>query len=203
VFDSILFDFDGVLADTEPVHFACWREILAGFEIDLPWPYYQRECIGVADWVMLERLGASKLPPIPVEELWPSYARKQELFRDRIKAQPPFQPQTLELLKKLHSDYKLAVVSSSHRSEIEPPLERAGIRPLFQALVCGHEVPNLKPAPDPYLRAAEVLASRTPLVIEDSDAGVAAGEAAGFTVLRISAPEELAAELSAFLYRKL
>ncbi len=144
MFDSILFDFDGVLADTEPVHFLCWREVLAGFDIDLPWPYYQRECIGVSDRAMLERLGAARHPPVAVDELWPSYARKQALFHARIEAAPPFQAETVDLLKKLHFCYKLAVVSSSHRSEVEPPLERAGIRPLFQTLVCGSEVPNLK-----------------------------------------------------------
>jgi beta-phosphoglucomutase len=195
VFDSILFDFDGVLADTEPIHFACWREVLISFGIDLTWPYYQRECVGVSDWAMLNRLGALRRPPISADEIWPSYSLKQKRFQARIAAAPPFLAETLDLIQKLTHSYKLAVVSSSHRSEVEPPLVRAGIRPCFQALVCGMEVPNLKPAPDPYLRAAELLGARRPLVVEDSDAGVAAATAAGFEVLRLAHPEFLSQEL--------
>jgi beta-phosphoglucomutase len=195
VFDSILFDFDGVLADTEPIHFACWREVLIPFGIELSWPYYERECIGVSDRAMLERLAAARHPPISVDEIWPSYPLKQKSFQARIAATPPFLATTLHLIQELKHSYKLAVVSSSHRSEVEPSLERAGIRQCFQALVCGMEVPNLKPAPDPYLRAAELLGASRPLVVEDSDAGVASGTAAGFEVLRLAHPETLDREL--------
>ncbi len=195
VFDSILFDFDGVLADTEPMHFACWREVLIPFGIELSWEYYARECIGVSDRAMLERLAAARHPPISVDEIWPSYALKQRKFRARIAAAPPFLETTLDLIQELQQFYKLAVVSSSHRCEVEPPLERAGIRQYFQAVVCGMEVPNLKPAPDPYLRAAELLRARSPLVVEDSNAGVSAGLAAGFEVLRLAHPEALSLEL--------
>jgi beta-phosphoglucomutase len=196
--DAILFDFDGVLADTEPLHFACWREVLAEFKIDLA-ASRLNEFVGIADRVMLERLGAEQRPPVSAEELWPGYARKQALFRARIEATRLITTETVELLRRLHSDYKLAVVSSSHRSEIEPLLKSAGILPLFQALVCGREIPNLKPAPDPYLRAAELLSARCPLVVEDSDPGVAAGVAAGFEVLRVSAPAALERELRRYL----
>lgn len=202
MFDSILFDFDGVLADTEPVHWACWAEVLAPFGIELSWPYYERECIGIADWVMLERLGAARRPPISADELWPSYGLKKKRFLDKIEAEPPLLVETLNLIRELQPLYKLAVVSSSDRSEVEPPLVRAGIRDCFQAIVCGMEVSNLKPAPDPYLRAAELLGVRSPLVVEDSEAGVWAGIAAGFEVLKVSRPELLGEEVRGFLKRK-
>lgn len=193
-FDAILCDFDGVLADTEPLHFACWREVLAELGVDLPQSRLP-EFIGVSDRAMLERIAAEQHPPIPVGDLWPSYARKQELFRLRIASQELFLPDTASVLHQLSSFYKLAVVSSSARSEVEPPLERAGILPLFQALVCGEGTSHLKPAPDPYLRAAELLQARRPLVVEDSAAGVASGLAAGFQVLRISSAAALSREL--------
>ena len=63
------------------------------------------------------------------------------------------------------------------------------------------EVPNLKPAPDPYLRAAELLGARAPLVVEDSAAGVASAIAAGFEVLRLPRPELLSEELLGALKR--
>jgi beta-phosphoglucomutase len=199
--DALLFDFDGVLADTEPLHYSCWRELLSPFGIQLDWDFYQRNCVGVSDRMMVERLASERTPPIPWEEIWPEYQRKQLLFRERLMADPPFLEGTLALVRELAADYRLAVVSSSSRTEVEPPLERAGIRGCFQAFVCGREVANLKPAPDPYLKAAELLGARRPLVIEDSDAGVASGNAAGFEVLRVSRPERVPEEVRALLAR--
>jgi beta-phosphoglucomutase len=200
-FDAVLFDFDGVLADTEPIHYSCWSELLRPFGIHFDWDFYQRNCVGISDRKMVERLAAQRNPPLPWEEVWPEYQRKQLIFRDRLMSNLPFLKETLELVRDLSTDYKLAVVSSSSRTEVEPPIEAAGVRPCFQAFVCGREVPNLKPAPDPYLKAAELLGARRPLVIEDSDAGVASGKAAGFEVLRVSKPDRVPAEVRALLAR--
>jgi beta-phosphoglucomutase len=184
--DAILFDFDGVLADTEPVHWRCWNEILAPFSIQLTWETFERECIGVSDRALIERLASQRRPPIPFDDLWSRYPGKKELFRTRIAEAPPLVAETIALVRELSQSYKLAVVTSSSRTEIEPALLNGGIRACFQELVCGKEVQNLKPAPDPYLKAAELLGARNPLVIEDSDSGVASARAAGFAVLRIS-----------------
>ncbi len=198
-YDAILFDFDGVLADTEPLHYACWSEILQPFGIQLDWGFYQKNCIGISDRLMIERLAAGRKPPIPMDEIWPEYARKQVMFRDRLKVDSPFLAETVLMVRELSDIYKLAVVSSSGRSEVEPPVEKAGFRRCFQAFVCGKEVPNLKPAPDPYLHAAKLLGAACPLVIEDSDAGVASAEAAGFEVLRVTSAANVAAEVRAHL----
>jgi HAD superfamily hydrolase (TIGR01509 family) len=66
---------------------------------------------------------------------------------------------------------------------------------MFEAVICGDDVQRLKPNPDPYLLAVARLGVRSPLVIEDSDSGVAAGRAAGLEVLRISAVERVAVEV--------
>ena len=182
-YDAILFDFDGVLVDSEPVHYACWKEVLAPFGVDLPWDVYADSCIGVADREMIRQF-ADNLG-VDFDELWAQYPRKKELFRSRNEAEVQFLPDTLGVVREVAERYKLAVVSSSARIEIEPVLIRAGIRPLFEAMVCGSEVPRLKPAPDPYLRAAELLGAARPLVVEDSDAGEQSGRAAGFDVLRL------------------
>jgi HAD superfamily hydrolase (TIGR01509 family) len=191
-YDAILFDFDGVLADTEPLHWRCWRDILTPFGIDLTWETFQRECIGVNDRDFGRMLAARRVPPLDFDELWAQYPRKKELFRERVVAEQPFLPATLELVHNLQRDYSLAVVSSSARSEIEPALLSAGIRDCFRELVCGKEAANYKPAPDPYLRAAELLESSRPLVVEDSEAGVASAKAAGFDVVRVSTVHDVA-----------
>lgn len=126
-------------------------------------------------------------------------AQKQQLFREGLEQEPPFLPETLDLLRELSGRYRMAVVSSSFRTEILPPIERAGLLPLFETLVFGNDVQRLKPAPDPYLLAVERLGVRNPLVIEDSDAGIASGIAAGFEVLRITAVERMAEQLRARL----
>jgi len=187
--DALLFDFDGVLADTEPLHFECWSEVLKPFGIELDWEFYRLHWVGISDRALAERFGVGL----------PECEQKQALFRARLETDPPFHPSTLDLVKDLHDNFNMAVVSSSLRSEVEPPLARAGIRSCFHAMVCGQEVIRLKPAPDPYLRAAGLLGSHQPLVIEDSDAGVASGRAAGFDVIRISTPEALSRELRAIL----
>jgi beta-phosphoglucomutase len=193
--DALLFDYDGVLADTEPLHFACWNEVLLPFGIQVTWDFYQKECVGVTDRLMIERLVSARTPPLPFDEVYSQYPRKRAIFRERVLADPPFPEQTRVLLGDLSQSFNLAIVSSSERTEVEGALVSASLRQHFQSLVCGREVPNLKPAPDPYLRAAELLGASRPLVVEDSEAGVASGRAAGFDVLRVSGPHTMAAEL--------
>jgi len=190
LFDSILFDFDGVLADSEPVHFDCWTAILTPLGIPLTWEAYCAECIGITDRAMLEVLARQKNPPFDVEDLWQHYPRKKALFREKAYANPPIPEATKTMLRTL-SPYRLAVVSSSGRAEVEPVLERAGIRDCFATVVTGDDVTNRKPHPEPYLLAAERLGVRRPLVVEDSEPGAAAGLAAGFAVLRLESPYDL------------
>jgi len=200
-YDAILFDFDGVLADTEPLHFVCWKQVLEPLGIHLNWPFYQERCIGVSDRLMVEQLAAERLPPLPLAEAMPAYHSKLGIFRAKIEANPPFLPETVTMVRELFTAYRLAVVSSSGRSEVEEPIRRAGFRDCFQAFVCGKEAANLKPSPDPYLRAAELLGADRPLVVEDSDAGVESARAAGFDVLRVSSAASVAQEVRAWLNR--
>lgn len=192
-YDAILFDFDGVLADSEPVHFESWNHVLAPFGVQLDWETYARECIGVDDRVMIERLCGLRSPPVPFEDVWAGYPRKRDLFRELMRQPGVFHPETLQLARRLvEAQMPLAVVSSSGRLEVEEPLESAGILGCFQTLVCGREAERLKPDPAPYLLAAERLGCRQPLVVEDSDAGEASGLAAGFDVLRVTSAGEVA-----------
>jgi HAD superfamily hydrolase (TIGR01509 family) len=190
-FDSILFDFDGVLADTEPVHCACWAEVLAPHGIALDWPVYRERYKGIDDRVMLRMLADEASPQPALEDLWSLYPSKKDLFRSRMIAAPPFDAALRDFLHDLDGRYTLAVVSSSSCSEIEPMLEAGGLRQYFQTVVGGENVKRHKPAPDPYLLAAERLKLRAPLVVEDSDAGLASGRAAGFEVLAVAHPSDV------------
>jgi HAD superfamily hydrolase (TIGR01509 family) len=184
-FDAILFDFDGVLADTEPLHWACWAEVLAHVGVTLEWEFYRDYCIGIDDREMIRMMATRANPPQKWEDLWALYPSKKELFRERTILHPPFARGVGALLAGLHADYKLAVVSSSSCSEIEPLLVAARLRPYFGTIVGGESVKRQKPDPEPYLMAARRLDAKRPLVVEDSEAGLASGRAAGFEVLRI------------------
>ena len=189
-FDAILFDFDGTLLDTEPVHWACWAQMLAGVGVTLTWEYYRDFCIGIDDKIMLQRLAEAALPPRDWNELWALYPAKRELFRERM-AHPEFDPALTTLLNDLAGSYKMAVVSSSACSEIQPILEAGGLLSFFGTVVGGGDVKRHKPAPEPYLLAAERLQVNRALVLEDSDAGVVSGRAAGFEVIRVKHPTDV------------
>jgi HAD superfamily hydrolase (TIGR01509 family) len=190
-YDALLFDFDGVLADTEKIHHASWNTVLEPYGIHFTWPEYLKQCVGIADPIVAQSL---QLPDPAL-----AVARKQQLLRQGLEQTPPFSKETLDLLHELSTSYRMAVVSSSFQTEIYPPIERAGLLPLFETLVFGNEVQNLKPAPDPYLLAVQRLSVRNPLVIEDSDAGVASGKAAGLEVLRVAGPDTMPNQLRQLL----
>jgi beta-phosphoglucomutase len=189
-FEAILFDFDGTLLDTEPVHWACWAEVLAGVGLTLTWEYYRDYGIGIDDREMLRMLAEAANPPQNWDRLWALYPAKRQLFQRRM-AQPEFDPAMVELLRQLAGAYKLAVVSSSACGEIEPILLAGGLRQYFGTVVGGGDVTMQKPSPEPYLLAAERLRVSHALVLEDSAAGIASGRAAGFEVIPVKHPSEV------------
>jgi len=190
-FDAILFDFDGVLIDSEPLHCLCWADVLKPLGVTLEWEFYRDHCIGIDDREMLRMMATQSDPPRDWHELWAQYPAKKELFRDRTISASPFDPALDHFLATLNGQYKMAVVSSSARAEIEPLLEAGGLRRYFETMVCGNEAGAHKPAPEPYLMAARLLDASRPLVVEDSAAGIASGRAAGFEVLAVQSPAEV------------
>ncbi|HEY7388161.1 MAG TPA: HAD family phosphatase [Bryobacteraceae bacterium] len=183
-FDAILFDFDGVLLDSEPLHCACWAEALAPLGIRVDWDYYREHYLGVADRDMIPIIAARANPPRNREALWEQYPVKRDCLRKKLE-QPPFLPELTAFLADLRRRYKLAVVSTSVRVEVEPALIAGGIRGYFEAVITGENTARHKPDPDPYLLAAQELSAQNPLVLEDSEPGIASGGAAGFEVLAV------------------
>ena len=197
-FEAILFDFDGVLVDSEPLHYECWCEIIAPHGLVLTWENYAANCIGVSDRAMIETLCRVTGRPESFDAIWAQYPAKKTLFRRRAVENVPMPHSTRELLASLDG-YRLAVVSSSGRAEIEPVLEAAGVRRHFQTIVTGEDVRELKPSPEPYRTAAARLGITRALVVEDSPSGIASGRAAGFEVLEIVEAEQMAGLLRARL----
>ncbi len=181
-YDAVLFDFDGVLADTEPIHWRCWVETLGPLPIDLSWEIYAANCIGVQDWNMLPFLASIAASPIDAKALEPFFNTKKQIFQKRIEEKNPITSETVDFLRSL-SGFRLGVVTSSDQLEVEPLLERAGIRDILSVTVFGGDVARHKPDPEPYLLAASRLNATSPLVVEDSVTGVTSARAANFEVI--------------------
>jgi len=190
-YDAILFDFDGVLLDSEPVHCECWAAVLRPLGIRLTWEDYRERFVGLVAREMLRVVAGECDPPRDWMELRALYPAKRDLFQRRMTANPAFLPELDGLLGALHERHKLAVVTSSNKLEIAPVLEAGGLLRHFDTLVGGGDVREQKPAAEPYLLAASRLGAVAPLVVEDSEAGIASGRAAGFDVLEIRNPAEV------------
>jgi HAD superfamily hydrolase (TIGR01509 family) len=180
------------------LHFECWSEILTPFGIRLNWEEYARNCIGVSDRAMIRQLAAEV--GIDFETLYAQYPRKKQLLHDRMVAAPPMPEAVRQVLKEC-LPLPIGLVTSSGRLEVEPVLETLGVRELFSTAVFGEDVSRLKPDPEPYLLAARRMGVASPLVFEDSAAGLASARAAGFEAIEVVHPESLPALLQQALRR--
>jgi HAD superfamily hydrolase (TIGR01509 family) len=189
-YEAILFDFDGVLADTEPLHFESWAEALKPLGISLDWQTFEKHCIGIPDRVVAEFFRGLVHPPADFEAVWERHPVKRALFLAKLRGRQFFLPEVPALLSSLKG-YQLGVVSASSRLEVEAALEAAGIRHCFEVLIGTEDVERTKPAPDPYLLAMRRLGAGRALAVEDSEAGVASATAAGLAVLRVPRPSDM------------
>jgi HAD superfamily hydrolase (TIGR01509 family) len=190
-FSAIIFDMDGVIVDSEPRHERAFREVFheMGYGethgIDFP-AYYGR-----SDRALWQDFIQKHNPAQSIEELtdW-----KQRRFLEIIRDEKPIFEDLPELVQRLSQKYKLALASGSFHPVIEVILSMEGLRQFFPVVVSVQDVARGKPAPDVFLRAAELLkvAPAECCVIEDAAAGVEAARAAGMTVIAItnSLPKE-------------
>jgi HAD superfamily hydrolase (TIGR01509 family) len=189
-FEAVLFDFDGVLVDSEPIHFRCWRDLLASHGIELDWETYRSNYIDVNTRQMLEHISRKAANRTTAESLLDLIPRKRDLFTELMCRELPFAADCRAMLTSL-SGLRLGVVTSSNRREAEPVLAAAGIRDCFDVLVCGNDARAQKPSPEPYLKAVQLLGTSSALAVEDSDAGVGSARTAGLEVIRVAGPAEV------------
>jgi len=191
---ALLFDFDGVLADTEPLHWRAWREIVQPFGIDLDWVTFRDTCIGVTDSAMLHKLCALAEKPVTPDELRAHYPQKRKLFHDLVDGRSLIPADLVELLKSL-TQFRLGVVTSSNRAEIESILQKEQLLQVLGVVVYGNDVRHHKPDPEPYLLAMEWLgvAACDTIVFEDSAAGMQSARAAGCHAVQVHDVAQVAA----------
>ncbi|MGB6223611.1 HAD family hydrolase [Haloferula sp.] len=184
-FSAVLFDFDGVLVDTEWAIYEAWQRTFRAHGHDLPLEIYTR-CIGsdFDTWspkTHLEDLTGSSFDWHQLDE-----SRQVEIRRDLEQAGP--MAGVIPLLDKLKSQgVRIGVVSSSNHSWVDGWLEKLRLMPYFETIVCRGDAPRIKPAPDLWLEALRRLdlpASEV-LVFEDSLNGVKSAKEAGLTVYAV------------------
>jgi HAD superfamily hydrolase (TIGR01509 family) len=187
---ALVFDYDGVLADTERLHWKSWADLLLPYDVRLTWEEYCRFGLGVADEQMIGSI-LKRAPHLPADTLLLQNLERRQTVCKWSLAEIPIPQETIELLTTLNG-YRIGLVTSSERAEVEPILRAAAIYEKFDAFVFGEDVAAHKPSPDPYLLIAKNLAVSTGIAFEDSESGLLSARAAGFEAVRIEQPKELA-----------
>ncbi len=183
-FCAVIFDLDGVLADSEPWWNKIDAKLLAEYGVSYRGEYH-RNVLGVSYRLAVEFYKNAFHISASVEELmWRRGDIAADFFANRVGLFPSAKT-TLAQLREMN--LRLAVATSSVSASARPLLDRTEIRSLFSVVVTGDEVQHGKPHPDIYVRAAKKLgiSPEACLVIEDSLAGMAAGKAANMRVAAI------------------
>lgn len=186
---AIIFDFDGVLVNSEPLHEWAIRESVA----DRGWTFtsenFYRHIVGKGDHNAYLRIAEWNHATITDAELDGFLRVKWDLMSQGIAAgRFERQPGAVEVVRAAHALGPIAVCSGSVRSTVDPMLRALNLRNLLSTLVCGDDVPNMKPAPDGYLLAAKHLNvdPATCLAIEDTPTGIKAAKSAGMFVVGVA-----------------
>lgn len=197
---ALLFDFDGVLANTEPLHWKAWLETLAPYSPVLDWNTYERVCIGVSEMEMQKLFCTFCEKPIAPGEVKALYPKKRKIFQALTATADLVDDRVVAMLARL-ANLQLAVVTSSNRLEVEPLLRQANLLSVLNTVVYGNDVKRYKPCPDPYLLAVERLhvAPSESVVFEDSAAGIQSGKAAGCRVVEVKECSQLPELIEAVL----
>ncbi len=174
---AAIFDFDGTLVDTMPLHFEAYRTVLAEVDVELsPDEFYGSIGGNARETIPLFLRG--RPCRLTTEEI---HLRKKQLMQKLLSESTPPVLEAAKLLPVLHGRMPLALASSGSRHGIEMILARLSWRRYFAAVVTGEDAARGKPAPDLFLLAAEKLgvSPQACIVFEDTDAGVSAAQAAG------------------------
>jgi beta-phosphoglucomutase family hydrolase len=187
VFKAYLFDCDGTIVDSMPLHYLAWKHTLAEwgcvFEEDV---FYAWAGMPVSE--IIAKLSEEQGIAIPLDKVT---LRKEQLYYDEL-TDVKAVPEVLEHIEASYGKIPFAVVSGSTRESVTMSLEALHLLDRFETLVCAGDYTRSKPDPEPFLMAAERLgvAPADCLVFEDAEMGIQAATAAGMASVKIAHPRE-------------
>ena len=182
LYKAFLFDLDGTVADSMPLHFAAWTQAVEENGGQFPEAFfYAMGGIPLLRTVELlnERFGTAMVPEVVGQ-------RKETLFLAMLDRMQPV-PSVLRVIEAYAGKLPFAIVSGSNRDSIAKTLDLLGMTHFFPVVVGAEDVVHGKPAPEPFLKAAALLgvAPQKCLVFEDADVGIEAAKAAGMDWVRV------------------
>ena len=186
-FAAYLFDCDGTIADSMPLHYVAWRDALAAWNCEFPEKLFY-DWGGYPTAQIVRMLNEKQGLRMPVDEV---LHKKEWLYHQslpKLKAVP----EVLEHIEAAYGRLRLAVVSGSTRDSVDASLRTLGLLERFDAFVCAGDYAKGKPDPEPFLLAAARLGVQPEscLVFEDADLGIEAARAAGMASVKVPPPWE-------------
>lgn len=194
---AILFDFNGVIVDDEPLQMKAYQQALAAEGVSLTEENYYA-LLGTDDETFLRRTYERAERELTDEKLSEVLEAKSLAHRGLLTDEPPLFPGVVNFVKALAREYPLGVVSMARRAEIEYVIERAALRGLFDVIVAAEDVTACKPDPGCYQSALELLNKRRGdahivplqaaecLVIEDAPPGIESARRARMRTLGVT-----------------
>lgn len=206
---AVIFDFNGVIVDDEPIHFRLFQKVLAEEGITLTEKAYYARYLGFDDRGAFIAGFQEHQRPLDDAKLRQLIERKAVYYQDTIRSAVTIFPGVSKLVAELAKTLPLAVASGALRHEIETILGTAGLREHFRAIASAEDVERGKPEPDIFLKALASLNEQSKdslepgncVVIEDSKEGVRGARRAGMKCLAVtnSHPAELLGEAHAIV----
>jgi HAD superfamily hydrolase (TIGR01509 family) len=186
-FKAYLFDCDGTIADSMPLHYVAWNKALSKWGCEFSEElFYAWGGMPVAE--IIATLNKQQGLTMPVEDV----SKLKEALYYEVLPELKAVPEVLEHIEASHGHIPFAVVSGSTRESVTASLKLLGVLDKFDTLVCAGDYTKSKPDPEPFLIAAERLgvAPEDCLVFEDTEMGIQAATAAGMASVKIAQPWE-------------
>ncbi|MGA7105431.1 MAG: HAD family phosphatase [Candidatus Deferrimicrobiaceae bacterium] len=194
--DAVIFDLDGVIVDTEPLHYKAFQEVLEPLGIGFSWREYVEAYMGFDDRDAFLEAFRAHGKDLDDRNLTQLVASKSKIFLEIIKNGVRAYPGTVSLITSLNaSGLPLAISSGALRSDVLPILDILGITRCFSHVISADDVRKSKPDPESYLLAYQRLKETHPLLlstpdrclaIEDTPAGIRSAKGAGLKVLAVT-----------------
>ena len=190
---GVIFDFDGVIADTEPLHLRAYQDALAGTSFALDKEAYYARYLGYDDVGVFTALASDHGVALDRDEIRQLIDKKGRRFDALARKEQVLFPGAADCIGRLAAVAPLGIASGALHEEIEAILSRANLRRYFKAIVAADDVAKSKPAPDSYLRVIELVGSNQGhppapafVAIEDSGWGITAARAAGLVCVAVT-----------------